>query len=76
LSLDFAALTKRRGIDLETHFERELEALDDFEYDGLVQSTRNGFAVTELGRLFVRNLAMCFDHTRTSARAAQHSRTI
>jgi oxygen-independent coproporphyrinogen III oxidase len=76
LSLDFVALSKRLGIDFESHFENELEALEEFECDGLLRPTRTGFEVTDLGRLFIRNLAMGFDHTRARDHAQQHSRTI
>jgi oxygen-independent coproporphyrinogen III oxidase len=76
LSLNFTALSKRLDIDFESHFENELEALDEFECDGLVRGTRTGIEVTDLGRLFIRNLAMCFDNTRAPALARQHSRTI
>jgi oxygen-independent coproporphyrinogen III oxidase len=76
LSLDYSAISERIAMDFESHFERELEALESFEADGLVQRTRTGFNVTGLGRLFLRNLAMCFDHTLAPANASQHSRTL
>lgn len=76
LSLDFAAMSKNLGIDFENHFAPELAALDPFQSDGLVQRTPAGFTVTDTGRLFVRNIAMCFDSTLASSGDRRHSRTI
>ena len=41
----------------------ELAALAPFEADGLVKRTPTGLEVTDTGRLFIRNIAMCFDNT-------------
>ena len=76
LSLDFASMSQRLGIDFESHFARELSALDEFQADGLVQRTTEGFAVTDTGRLFIRNIAMCFDNTLEQTGERRHSRTI
>src|SRR5580765_6638649 len=37
LSLNYAAMSQRLGIDFAAHFERELDALAGFEADGLVR---------------------------------------
>jgi oxygen-independent coproporphyrinogen-3 oxidase len=76
LALDFEILSDRLGVDFESYFEHELDSLDHFEADGLLLRTRGGFRVTSLGRLFIRNLAMCFDTTLASTHERQHSRTI
>jgi len=76
LSLDFAAMSQNLGIDFENHFASELAALDPFEADGLVQRSPGGFTVTDTGRLFIRNIAMCFDNTLAPAGGQRHSRTI
>jgi oxygen-independent coproporphyrinogen-3 oxidase len=76
LSLDFAAISKEFGIDFEDYFARELTALAPFEADGLVRRTPAGFEVTDTGRLFIRNIAMCFDNTLAPAGERKHSRTI
>jgi oxygen-independent coproporphyrinogen-3 oxidase len=75
-SLDFAAMSQRLGIDFASHFERELEALAPFEADGLVQRSPAGMEVTQTGRLFIRNIAMCFDNTLAPVGERKHSRTI
>jgi len=76
LSLDFTEMSQRLNINFASHFEQELERINDFVSDALARWTPNGFEVTDLGRLFIRNLAMCFDHTLAAASDLQHSRTI
>jgi len=50
------------GVGLEAAFGPELARLEPLERDGLVErGPRGGFAVTPLGRLLVRNVAMVFD---------------
>jgi oxygen-independent coproporphyrinogen-3 oxidase len=43
------------------HFATEIAALDVWQQQGLVQIDADGLQVTELGRLFIRNLCMPFD---------------
>jgi oxygen-independent coproporphyrinogen-3 oxidase len=76
LSLDFAAMSQRCGVDFEQHYARELAALAPFESDGLVKRTPGGVEVTDTGRLFIRNIAMCFDDTLAPAGEKAHSKTI
>lgn len=49
------------GADGERCFARELEALAPLETDGLVASRGREVALTDLGKMFVRNVAMVFD---------------
>jgi oxygen-independent coproporphyrinogen-3 oxidase len=49
------------GADGERTFARELEALASAERDGLVAERGREILLTELGRVFVRNVAMVFD---------------
>lgn len=76
LSLDFASMSQKLGIDFAEHFATELAALAPFQSDGLVQRTPAGFVVTDSGRLFIRNIAMCFDNTLAPAGEKRHSKTI
>lgn len=76
LSLDFAAMSRRLGIDFESHFAGEIASLAPFQADGLVERTPAGFNVTDTGRLFIRNIAMCFDNLLAPAGEQRHSRTI
>jgi oxygen-independent coproporphyrinogen-3 oxidase len=76
LSLDYTAMSRRLGINFSSHFEREIEALAPFEADKLVRRSEKGIEITEMGRLFIRNIAMCFDNTLAPASERKHSKTI
>ena len=76
LGLDYGMMSQRLGIDFASHFEREIESLTGFEADGLVNRSKTGLEVTDMGRLFIRNIAMCFDNTLAPAGERKHSRTI
>jgi oxygen-independent coproporphyrinogen-3 oxidase len=76
LSLDYAAMSQRLGLDFAAHFEREIESLGGFESDGLVRRSASGMEVTDMGRLFIRNIAMSFDNTLAPVGERKHSRTI
>ena len=76
LSLDFNAMSKKLGINFEQHFTNELASLAPFEQDGLIRRTAKGFDVSDSGRLFIRNIAMCFDNTLAPASERRHSKTI
>lgn len=76
LDLNYAAMSQRLGIDFASYFEREIESLSAFEADGLVKRSETGLEVTDKGRLFIRNIAMCFDNTLTAVGERKHSKTI
>lgn len=76
LALDFERMSQKLGIDFERHFARELAALEQFEADDLIKRTEGGMEVTETGRLFIRNIAMCFDNTLSPPAERRHSKTI
>jgi oxygen-independent coproporphyrinogen-3 oxidase len=76
LSLDYASMSQRLGVNFAAYFEREIESLAGFEADGLVRRTNAGMEVTDTGRLFIRNIAMTFDNTLAPVGERKHSRTI
>ncbi len=76
LSLDFAAMGRKLGVDFERHFAGELESLSDLVADGLIERVPGGLRVTDAGRLFIRNIAMRFDNTLAPVGERRHSRTI
>jgi oxygen-independent coproporphyrinogen-3 oxidase len=76
LELDYATLSKTLEVDFAQYFAAELDSLDDLEADGLVFKTPAGLFVTDLGRLFVRNIAMCFDGYAPMRKQARFSKTI
>jgi oxygen-independent coproporphyrinogen III oxidase len=76
LSLDFAAMSQKFNFNFAKHFEKELASLAPFEADGLVKRNSTGLEITDSGRLFIRNIAMCFDNTLGAANERRHSKTI
>ena len=76
LSLDFAAMSAKLGLNFEQHFASKLASLADLEADGLVRRVPGGLEVTNIGRLFIRNIAMRFDNQLAPVGERRHSRTI
>jgi len=76
LSLDFVAMSQKLSINFEQHFEKELASLAPFEADGLVKRNASSLEITDAGRLFIRNIAMCFDNTLAPVGERRHSKTI
>jgi len=76
LGLDYQAMSKLLQVDFKQHFTPEIESLDDMEADGLLVKTPQGLAVTELGRLLIRNIAMRFDAYSSSRKEKRFSKTI
>ena len=76
LGLNFPEMSRQLGIDFAEHFASEIAALDDLEADGLLERTGDGIAVTETGRLFIRNIAMRFDAYLPQESERRFSRTI
>lgn len=75
-SLDYAAMSRALGVNFAEHFAKELSALAPFAADGLVRMTASGLEVTDMGRLFIRNIAMGFDNTLAPQAERRHSKTI
>ena len=59
--VDFAGLSRRLGLDVRQAYAAEIASLADLEADGLLQRDEGGFAITPLGELFRRIIAMRFD---------------
>lgn len=76
LGLDYATLSRRFGIEFIKHFSHEIEGLADLEADGLLTRSDTGLAITDLGRLLVRNIAMRFDAYLPATVERRFSRTI
>ncbi len=60
-SLSVRAVERDHGIEFDVYFAKELDALREFETDGLLQMSPLALTVTPKGRLLVRNLCMVFD---------------
>lgn len=76
LGLDYAAMSQKWGIHFEAHFADALAQLKEPAADGLIEFAEAGLNVTERGRLFIRNLAMCFDAYLEPAAEGRYSRTV
>jgi len=61
LELDTADVERRFGISFEQYFASSLEALVEFQDDGLVDISPGKIQIVGAGRLLLRNIAMCFD---------------
>jgi oxygen-independent coproporphyrinogen-3 oxidase len=59
--VDFAAVDSAWAVRFEDYFARELVALQPLVADGLLVMRERGFELTPIGRLLMRNVAMCFD---------------
>lgn len=59
--LDFAALSKKLGLDFEKTYAAELATLDDLAADGLIAREPGRIRITQLGQLFLRIVGMRFD---------------
>lgn len=77
LELDYTDFAATWQVDFLTHFADALTELPALAADGLITLTDRGFRVTDLGRIFLRNIAMCFDAYLRQANEAQprYSRT-
>jgi len=75
LYLDYAELSREFGFDFARHFAPEIGRLGEMERDGLISLSPAALRVTELGRLFLRNIATCFDAYHSAA-STRHSRTV
>lgn len=75
LKLDFAALSSEFGVDVAQRYAAEIERLKPLAADGLVEVDPAGVRVTGTGRLFLRNIACCFD-AYYAPEAKQHARSV
>ncbi len=75
LKLDYAALSRELGLDFAATYAPELARLLPLAADGLVELKPEGLRVTEAGRLFLRNIAVCFD-AHFTAQSRQHARAV
>lgn len=61
LQFDVAPLVKEFGEKARALYDEVRPSLQPLADDGLIEIRPGGFDVTILGRLFLRNIAMCFD---------------
>ena len=77
MELDFAAFGGEWGIAFAEYFSDALADLQPLADDGLVTMAADKISVTPSGRLFLRNIGMCFDRYLKEAASEQprYSRT-
>jgi oxygen-independent coproporphyrinogen-3 oxidase len=76
LELDFESVSRKVRLDIADYFRVELDSLRDLEADGLIRRSEGALKVTELGRMFIRNIAMRFDAYLPNETERRFSRTI
>ena len=69
--LSFDSIEQAHNIVFKDYFAAELASLAGLQGDGLVTVDDQHIAVTEPGRLLIRNICMAFDRHLQSANAAQ-----
>ncbi|MDE1235511.1 oxygen-independent coproporphyrinogen III oxidase [Vibrio aestuarianus] len=75
--LDKTAIETQFNISFDRYFKQDLELLQTFIDDQLVEVDESQIRVTLRGRLLIRNICMCFDkYLRNRARQQQFSRVI
>jgi oxygen-independent coproporphyrinogen III oxidase len=75
--VDVSGIEVTHGIEFGHYFARELEQLRILEADGLVALTDGQIALTAVGQLLMRNVAMAFDaYTAAAAARPPMSRVI
>lgn len=57
----FKEIEQKWGIHFQTYFANSLDRLSELEADHFVEVGSDKINITEEGRLFLRNIAMCFD---------------
>lgn len=75
LRLDFAELSRELACDFPAAYAAELAQLRPLAADGLVRLTPDGVEVTDTGRIFLRNLAACFDAGQVASNG-RHARAV
>jgi oxygen-independent coproporphyrinogen-3 oxidase len=73
--LDYAALSKKLGVDFATSYATELAGLADLQADGLLTFKPGSLEVTAVGAPLLRVIAMRFD-AHFIATARQHAKAI
>lgn len=77
LSVQKKEVEQAFSVEFDHYFETSLDQLYDLAQDGLVRIRRDEIQVTEMGRLFLRNIAMCFDAYLTERQGkVLYSRTV
>jgi oxygen-independent coproporphyrinogen-3 oxidase len=74
--LDFAEVEREFGVRFDEYFAGVRGRLAALAADGAIDLGSTGFALTSLGRVFVRNVCMAFDAYLTKSDKPMFSRTV
>jgi oxygen-independent coproporphyrinogen III oxidase len=75
--IDIPAIEAEHGIDFSAYFADSLTALEPMLADGLITRRAQSIIVTGVGRVLLRNIAMCFDrYLIPGTQALPASRTV
>jgi oxygen-independent coproporphyrinogen-3 oxidase len=74
--LRFDEYRVRFGEDFQTHYKEEIQSLQSFKDEGILTVDEKSIAITDLGRLFIRNVAMIFDAYLSRPTGATYSGTL
>ena len=74
--LRFDEYRNRFGQDFQTQFKNEIQLLQNFKEEGILTVDEKAIFVTDLGRLFIRNVAMIFDAYLARPSSATYSGTL
>ncbi len=75
--IDKVELERKFNITFDEYFKDTLEALQVFQDDGLLTKEADAYILTDMGKIFIRNIAMAFDsYLKGSDLKVQFSRTV
>lgn len=75
--IDFKSVEEKFNINFKEYFKWGLNNLKAFEADNLVEMSKGGFVIRDMGRLLIRNIAMNFDgYIERKEDKAKYSRTV
>ena len=60
-SVDYKEIETAYGVAFQSYFAEAMPQVEQAAADGLLEISERGFALTPLGRIFSRNIAMAFD---------------
>ena len=77
MGIDKAPIENRWEIDFDQYFRRSIDQLQELNDDNLVEIKPDTIVINEKGRLFLRNIAMCFDkYLLDRKKAVNYSKTV
>ncbi|MEL7832899.1 oxygen-independent coproporphyrinogen III oxidase [Fodinibius sp. Rm-B-1B1-1] len=76
MDINIRSIEDEWGIQFDNYFSQAIRRLRPLAEDGLIRFSQNSLRITETGRLFLRNIAMCFDRYMTRKKKQTFSKTV